>query len=113
METKTLTRILLSLDKIADEDGQFSFADLASSLGVSKARISVLMDELVELGYLERYSKRLVKIQSKGKEAIANRCREVEALTSLLQERLGLDENLALEAALSLPASVEDNLRNK
>lgn len=99
METSSFVKALLSIDKVA-EGSLFRYKSLAVEMNVSKSRISVLVDELEEEGYLLRAGAREVAILPKGKEAIASLKTAFDGVHRTYQTSLPLPEERIEELSL-------------
>lgn len=66
MEASTRRRVILGIGRTKGKDGLFSFKALGLSLGLSKARISVLLSELFASGDCLRRSGRDGALSEKG-----------------------------------------------
>ncbi len=81
MATESLLRTLLCIDRCREEDS-FRYKALGLEMRISKSRVSVLVDELEEKGYVKRDGPREVKILDKANEAIASLKEELEGIAS-------------------------------
>lgn len=84
MEASTKRRVLLGIGKVKGEAGLFSFKALGLSLGLSKARISVLLSEMFASGDCLRLSGRDGALSEKGEAELSF----LRGLEERLQTRL-------------------------
>ena len=81
MATESLLRTLLCIDKCRESDS-FRYKALGLEMKISKSRVSVLIDELEERGYVRRNGAREVKLLDKGSRTIASIKEELGAIAS-------------------------------
>lgn len=93
MASESLLRTLLSIDRCKEGD-TFRYKALGLEMKISKSRVSVLIDELEEKGYVKRFGAREVKLLGKGMETIASLKEALDGIAfaysslSLSQERI-------------------------
>ena len=87
MEASTKRRVLLGIGKVKGEDGLFSF----KALGLSKARISVLLSEMFASGDCLRLSGRDGALSEKGEAELSFLRGLQERLQTRLESIFGKD----------------------
>lgn len=84
MEEITKRRALLCIDKVKDGEGRFACKAVGITLGVSKARASVILRRLADEGYCRKGDCRDFALLPKGAEQI----RWLNARLRALEQRL-------------------------
>lgn len=94
MEEITKRRALLSIDKVKDGEGRFACKAVGITLGVSKARASVILRQLADEGYCRKGNCRDYLLLEKAEAEI----RRLKGQAKALSERLGhLDPRIRKE----------------
>ncbi len=100
METSSFVKTLLAIDSIKDSNWTFRYKALALEMKVSKSRISVLVDELEEEGYLSRSGPREVSVLPKGRKAIEEIKNHLERIVAAYSSSLNLPQERLQELSL-------------
>lgn len=91
MEEATKRKALLSIDAVKDAEGRFSCKAVGITMGVSKARASVIIRQLVEQGYCLKSASRDYALLDKAYreiESLRRQAADMMARFSWLEARL-------------------------
>lgn len=100
METSSFVKTLLAIDSVKDPNWTFRYKALALEMKVSKSRVSVLVDELEEGGYLSRSGPREVCVLPKGRKAIEGIKQDLERIVAAYSSSLKLSQEKLEELSL-------------
>ncbi len=100
METSSFVKTLLAIDAVKEGNDAFRYKALALEMKVSKSRVSVLIDELEEGGYLSRSGPREVAVLPKGKKAIAEIKSSLASIVAAYSSSLSLPQERLEELSL-------------
>ncbi len=99
--TRSQTRYLVEIHKLSGREGVRSVG-IAEALGVSRPSVSRMLNNLTQLGLLEKNPEGIVLLTDVGRELAENRSRELKRLSVKLCETLTVSMALAEECALLL-----------
>ncbi len=88
-------------------------ADIADALGVSRASVSRMMNELKNNGYVEKEKYTTVILTKKGIEAAICIQKKHELLKSFLIKVLGVDTDVAIKDACKMEHIISDKTVDK
>ena len=111
MASESLLRTLLCIDRCREKDS-FRYKALGLEMKISKSRVSVLIDDLEEKGYVRRSGAREVRLLDKGEQTIASIKEELEnialAYSSLALSKERIEELSYLTLAQGSRSLVND-----
>ncbi len=100
METSSFVKTLLAIDAVKEGNDTFRYKALALEMKVAKSRVSVLIDELEEEGYLSRSGPREVSLLPKGKKAIEEIKKDFASIIAAYSSSLSLPQERLEELSL-------------
>lgn len=108
--TRSQTRYLIAIYRLSDDEEGVRSMAIAVALGVTRPSVSRMLNNLTNLGLLEKRLYRTVFLTKSGKALAEERCQELKRLGKQLETSLAISSDIAEECALLLISELPQNI---
>lgn len=111
--TRSQTRYLIAVYRLADDKEGIRSIDIAEALGVTRPSVSRMLDNLTKMGLLEKRLYGTVFLTKSGKALAEERYRKLKRLGDQLGATLEISSDIAEECALLLISELPQSIRSE